>query len=296
MTRTQNVTTKQRASTTKSVQRKAVRRPIVILPYKVGSNSARNLAERMSLLLSYRVRRLFNDRPNPTFVVRPWTRLINWGNSSAPVGTGPFASISNRFDAVALASNKLQTFRQLENKDGIRIPTYTTDSAIARTWLVDGIGVVVRSILSGHSGAGITLVSEPDADIPRAPLYVQYIKKQKEFRVHVCYGEVIDVQEKRKRNDLPEGFEANYQVRNHQTGWVYCRENIEEPGDLRPMAIRVVQELGLDFGAVDLIWNEKRNEVYVLEVNTAPGLEGQTVSKYAEAFVKNLTQGATNHG
>ena len=243
----------------------------------------------MGELLSYRVRRLFNDRPNPTFVVHPWTRVLNWGNSSAPVGTGPFASVSNSFASVALASNKLATFRALENKDGIRIPAFTTDPAVANTWRVDNQSVVCRTKLSGHSGDGIILSSGVDVELPRAPLYVQYIKKQKEFRVHVVYGEVIDVQEKRKRSDLPEGFETNYQVRNHQTGWVYCRENIEVPVDLRAMAIRAVQELGLDFGAVDLIYNEKRNESYCLEVNTAPGLEGTTVNKYAEAFVRSLT-------
>jgi glutathione synthase/RimK-type ligase-like ATP-grasp enzyme len=242
----------------------------------------------MGELLSYRVRRLFNDRPNPTFVVRDYTRLINWGNSSAPVGTGPFSSVSNQFAAVALASNKLETFRRLENKDGIRTPLYTDSRAVASQWLVEsGATVVVRHQLSGHSGAGIELCSG-EVDLPLAPLYVQYIKKQKEFRVHVAFGEVIDVQEKRKRIDLPEDFETNYQVRNHQTGWVYCREDLQEPEGLRDMATVTVEALRLDFGAVDLIWNEKRNEVYVLEVNTAPGLEGTTVNKYAEAFVKYI--------
>lgn len=247
----------------------------------------------MGTLLSYRVRRLFNDRPNPTFVVRPWTRLINWGNGRAPVGTGPFSSISNSFAAVATASNKLSTFRALEGKDGIRIPVFTTDRSVAAGWIRDGVVVVCRTQLSGHSGAGIVLASS-EAELVQAPLYVQYVKKQQEFRVHVAFGEVIDVQEKRRaKRDSDgdgEGVPANYQIRNHHTGWVYCRENITEPVGLREMAIRTVPELGLDFGAVDLIYNAKRNEVYVLEVNTAPGLEGSTVDKYAEAFVKELKE------
>jgi glutathione synthase/RimK-type ligase-like ATP-grasp enzyme len=119
-------------------------------------------------------------------------------------------------------------------------------------------------------------------------LYVQYVKKQQEFRVHVAFGEVIDVQEKRKRKDLPEDFSTNFQVRNHQTGWVYCREDITEPNELRPMAVAATAALGLDFGAVDLIYNAKRNECFCLEINTAPGLEGQTVKKYADAFVRAL--------
>lgn len=245
----------------------------------------------MESLLGYRVRRLFNDRPNPTFVVRPWTKLINWGCSRPPVGLATPGVVSNSFAAVATASNKLSTFRALENVDGVRIPIFSTDGDVAKGWLRDGIGVVCRTKLSGHSGDGIVLVTQPDQEIVQAPLYVQYVKKQKEFRVHVAFGEVIDVQEKRKKrseDENGEGVPTNYQIRNHQTGWVYCREDITEPGSLRGMAITTVSSLGLEFGAVDLIYNEKRNEVYVLEVNTAPGLEGTTVEKYAEAFVRNL--------
>ena len=243
----------------------------------------------MTELLQYRVRRLFNDRPNPTFRVRPWTRGINWGCSTAPVGLDSLSMVSNSFAAVKIASNKLSTFLQLKGKDGVRIPEFTTERDIAAKWLADGITVVCRTILSGHSGAGILLVSDKDAEFPRAPLYVQYVKKQKEFRVHVAFGEVIDVQEKRKRKDVSEEFQTNFQVRNHHTGWVYCREDIRQPDGLLDLAKAAVSALGLDFGGVDIIWNEKRNELYVLEINTACGLEGSTVDKYAAAFVRALT-------
>jgi hypothetical protein len=46
--------------------------------------------------------------------------------------------------------------------------------------------------------------------------------------------------------------------------------------------------LELDFGAVDLIWNENQNVVYVLEVNTAPGMEGTTLENYCDAFSNAL--------
>lgn len=203
------------------------------------------------------------------------------------MGTGPFDSISNSFPAVALASNKLSTFRALENKDGIRIPLFTTDRSVAAGWIRDGVVVVCRTQLSGHSGAGIVLSSTEDGLVD-APLYVQYIKKQQEFRVHVAFGEVIDVQEKRKRKELPEDFATNFQIRNHQTGWVYCREDIEVPDGMLEMGVQVVRELGLEFGAVDIIYNAKQNACYCLEVNTAPGLEGSTVDKYAEVFARNL--------
>ena len=44
--------------------------------------------------------------------------------------------------------------------------------------------------------------------------------------------------------------------------------------------------LGLDFGAVDLLLTSDLR-VMVLEVNSAPGLSGSTLSKYVEAFKSN---------
>lgn len=142
-----------------------------------------------------------------------------------------------------------------------------------------------RRKLNGHSGAGIVVAARVE-DIVDAPLYTQYVKKAKEFRVHVAFGQVIDVQAKRKRIDF--SGEVNFAVRNHDNGWVYCRENIEEPADLRDQALRSISALGLDFGAVDIIYNQHYNKCYVLEVNTAPGLEGTSVTKYTEAFVQHL--------
>lgn len=45
-----------------------------------------------------------------------------------------------------------------------------------------------------------------------------------------------------------------------------------------------VKACGLDFGAVDIIWNNHYQKAYVLEINTAPGLEGSSVDNYRKAF------------
>lgn len=245
----------------------------------------------MGQLLSCRVPRLYIDRPNRQRNLTPGQKaVINWGNSGHPIDTGlsRVDRLVNSFEFVSQASNKLRTFQALEKVDGVRIPEFTTSGPTASEWLVAGVAVVCRTKLTGHSGDGIVLANGKEASLPAAPLYVKYIKKQKEFRIHVAFGEVIDVQEKRQRKDLSEGLVVDYKVRNHHTGWVYCREDIQEPEEMRPMAIATVRALGLDFGAVDVIYNEKANQCFVLEVNTAPGLEGTTVEKYAEAFVREL--------
>jgi len=208
--------------------------------------------------------------------------VLNWGCSSTPIWNkhNQPEKWLNNFIHTEPASNKLKAFKLLENSN-VTIPEFTSDKSIADAWIASGIRTVSRSVLSGHSGAGINI---HDAGVlPNVPLYVKYIPKKKEFRVHVFNGTVIDIQEKRKRQEIP-NEQVNYQVRNHHTGWVYCRENINKPEGLEALAQSACVALSLDFGAVDIIWNEKQNKCYVLEVNTAPGLEGETIEKYAQAI------------
>ena len=165
------------------------------------------------------------------------------------------------------------------------IPSFTQSKDEALEKIRSGDIIVCRQKLSAHSGEGIVIAARED-EVVNAPLYVGYIKKKKEFRVHVVFGQVADVQEKRRRRDYEDA--PNFAVRNYHTGWVYCREDIVEPDNLRGIAVRAVEALGLDFGAVDIIWNEHRNQCYVLEVNTAPGLEGTTVDSYVSALTQHL--------
>jgi glutathione synthase/RimK-type ligase-like ATP-grasp enzyme len=51
------------------------------------------------------------------------------------------------------------------------------------------------------------------------------------------------------------------------------------------MAVAAVNTLGLDFGAVDIA--ECGDHAVVFEVNTAPGIDGTTVSKY-NTFLKEF--------
>ena len=120
--------------------------------------------------------------------------------------------------------------------------------------------------------------------VVQAPLYTKYVKKKSEFRVHVFDNEVIHVQEKRRRAGVED---VDNQIRNHDNGWVFCVQNVEAPADVTDQALRAVRAAGVDFGAVDVIYNQKKNEAYVLEINTAPGLEGTTLEKYADAILNN---------
>lgn len=252
-----------------------------VFPYKMGSASARNLARSLNAL---RVRPDGNYRPRSSHVI------INWGGSTYPNWWPQFQLAGSRMlnypDRVAVASNKLHSLEAMAAHN-VPVPEFTTDRRVAQGWLDndDGTMVVERHKLRGHSGDGIELKSFGE-DVAPAPLYTKYIKKMDEYRVHVFNGQVIDVQQKRKRREVED---ADFQVRNHHNGWVYCREDLNPPELLGEVAVQAINSLGLDFGGVDIIYNQHHNQLTVLEVNTACGLEGTTLEKYVEAFNGNVS-------
>lgn len=254
----------------------------VILPYKPGSLSAKKLANRLTELLNLKVRRVRHEgryRPKQRSLV------INYGSNRSPNWFGRVVSSYwlNSPAHCAAAGNKLDAFRLFQSV-GLSIPEWTNNRELAQGWISQGGVCVARTVLNGHSGRGIILCSGNDHPLVPAPLYVKYKKKRKEFRVHVFQGQVIDVCEKRRMRQerRPEQFDGY--IRNHANGWVFCRDNIIRPVGLDALAIGACTALGLDFGAVDIIWNEKENKCYLLEVNTAPGLEKTTLETYARAI------------
>lgn len=250
-----------------------------VLPYKFGSRSAKALAQALG------TKRVKHDGNFKNNYVHP---IVNWGSSRLP--EFPVYRWLNNPSAVGNAANKLIAFQRME-RAGVPVPEFTTDGLEVLQSLSTERHVewVARGTLTGHSGQGISLIyggTEYGIEgevFPDAPLYVKYIKKKDEYRVHVCNGEVIDVQKKMKRREVP-NEEVDYQVRNHGNGWIFARLDCNPDRSVTDSAVAAVAALGLDFGAVDVVWNEHRQEAYVLEVNTACGLEGQTVESYANAI------------
>lgn len=211
--------------------------------------------------------------------------VLNWGCSkSKPNARCRFL---NKPESVFLAVNKLRTFNKL-SEAGVSIPEFTTDVNAAKAWLEDGKKVLARKLLESHSGNGVVVVKEV-SQLPNGfPLYVKYFKKKHEFRVHVFNGQVIDFVEKRKRSGLSD-TEFNKYVRSYNNGWVFCRDGITLPEIVKSEAIKAVQALGLDFGAVDIGMSE-RGRVAVFEINTSPAIEGTTISKYVAALRPYVSQ------
>lgn len=170
------------------------------------------------------------------------------------------------------------------HENNVSAPQYCLNAAGVAS--IDAKRIVARTLTTSSEGKGI-VIFDKGQQVPPAPLYTAYIPKKKEFRVHVFDNVVFDVAEKRKRSGY--SGERDTMVRNTANGYVFCRNDVVEPADLRGVAVAAVRALGRTYGAVDVIWQEKSNKCYVLEVNSRPGMEGSTVEKYAQAIIKGIS-------
>ncbi len=223
-------------------------------------------------------------RPNGGFKYRAAKTIINWGSSQ----DSGFLQ-KNTAKAVGLCVNKLKFFQGMPEKVAQWLPVWTDSKKKAQELKAKGLTLMCRTVLNGHSGEGIIVHGSKNKEaIPDAPLYTVYQAKDEEYRVHCCkHGDAIVTiyqQKKVKRADF-EG-KPNRFIRCFDNGYTYQHNGIDVPAAVTVAAQRVFAATGLDFGAVDVIYVRNRDQGYVLEINTAPGLEGESVKTYAEAFKK----------
>lgn len=251
---------------------------IFILPYARESNGARRLRD----ALDGKLIKLTESK----YRYRNGDIVINWGRTRERSVAIPDEAYLNHPDAVRRVNDKLKFFQVVsEGEDTPRVPDWTTDFEEALSWEGEVVG---RQTLNGHSGEGIVF-KEDLAAFPDCLLYTKYIKKFAEYRVHHFGDNFFLVQKKvlRQTDDNGEQIDTSlvdWRVRNYQNGFFFQRNNVNPPEDVFTQARKTISKTGLDFGAIDIIYNRQRDEAYVLEVNTAPGLEGTTIDDYTGVF------------
>lgn len=246
-----------------------------ILPYKIGSESAKLLAQSLGVLRC----NPYNTRFRP----REDDLIINWGCSCSPRSWWSIPTYwhttLNPHEKVAVAADKIAALIAMQDAEVSVIP-FTTGLSEAKNWQQADDIIYERHTVTGHGGQGIKVV-QPSEELSIAPLYTKGIKIRREYRVHVFNGEVIDHVQKRRRFN---SMDVSPYIRNHSCGWVFVREGFDRLDEVESQAKRAVEALGLDFGAVDIITEACTGTVYVLEVNTACGMQGTTLQKYTEAI------------
>lgn len=211
-----------------------------------------------------------------------YKHVINWGNPGLQCNRQDI--FLNKPEKVRDAIDKLVSFRNMQAA-GVRVPHFQTE----KPSLTKGEIWMARANLRGSGGVGISVVRHGDI-VPDAPLYVRYIPKVKEYRVHVVNGEAIFCQQKKKEKEADQTKDQKL-IRNYDNGWVFCLCHEDPPEGVKDAAISAVAALGLGHGAVDLILGKSDNLAYVLECNTAPGLSSPTlIEAYKEAFTRWLVK------
>lgn len=218
-----------------------------LLSTKLGSKSLKLVAEGLSKKLGYKVWRSSKQKPNRKHLV--------YGDQK----------------------DKLYQYKWF-SEQGIAAPPFTVSKDEANTWLEKGSTILARHLLRASEGKGITVV-EKGATIPSAPVYTKYIPKKVEFRVHIFQDKVVSVVEKRRKKET---YAGESKIRNTANGYVFCHQGVVEPEGLRELALKARKVTASDFAGVDIGWNQKKNLLFVIEVNSAPGIQGSNISAYVE--------------
>jgi hypothetical protein len=134
--------------------------------------------------------------------------------------------------------------------------------------------------------------------------FLKFIQNTREFRIHVrapqmslTTVEADDYLTLKISEKLPseEGGNQSQVVKNHDNGWVFSYPKDAKTNKhittAKDVAKQTVKELGLHYGAVDILISRDTNRVYVLEVNTSPCLTDETsdtLEKYSEGVLSLL--------
>ena len=251
----------------------------IIYPYKMNSDSAQLLKQAVGGLCVY---------PDGKYQPKEGDVIINWGCSKEPIWAEKAKVLGlpvlNHWQGIAKSVSKIRSLYHFE-KNGVPHPPWTLLEEEARDWVVEeGRTVFARHRIKGHLGEGITVIQKAEDFVP-CRLYTTFVPGMREFRIHVFKKLVISIQEKRKKN----GVEANPFIRAEANGYVFCLKDVPCTPNMEEAAIKAVSALGLDFGGVDLLWEPDMDMVWVLEVNSAPGIVSNYGLEQYATQIKHLS-------
>lgn len=190
----------------------------------------------------------------------------------------------NNIESIMSASNKYLSLGIL-NQTGITVPKIYVTSCM------DSMKYPVLARKNYHKqGRDIILCNNEEEAFSalqsNRDYFVEFVEARAEYRLHCVNNEIVKIFRKVKEDAIPDDF-----IRCVRNGWGFYRVDTEQDW-LQPMktkAIESLKALGLYFGAVDMIHSIDRRFV-VLEVNSAPALNTDTLNIYAEKLHRWLEE------
>ncbi len=184
--------------------------------------------------------------------------VVNWGCAKAPPSLNQFV-LHDKF-------TELQKLAAV----GIPVPAHQRKPPQEDGWLAR---------LAHHQEANDLL-----ANLVMGDYYVQFVPCVEEYRVHVFGPKILRIGRKVPRTTKPHPLFKSWNA-----GWKLSYQGYSGKLPIRDLAQCSIHALGYTFGAVD-IGETKHGHPIVFEVNSAPGLEGNTIRVYADA-IKECAKG-----
>ena len=196
--------------------------------------------------------------------------VVNWGYSIPEhLRQGEIPTpILNRLAPLS----KAQAFSVLQH-EGIRVPKFLTTAYIIRN--------------KRHSGGKDIVMGKENTFV------VERIEKHKEYRVEVFGSRAFRAHEKYLKDELSLLASPPFNWNRGNTegdsfGYNTMRDEVGD--DVIDLGKKAIEVIGYDFGAVD-INRSKEGELYVLEINSAPQLNGIGLLRYCS----RIRKWASNH-
>jgi len=228
----------------------------------------------------------------------------------------------NHPEMIRANTNKLFSLMRFQNA-GLSIPRFVLTRDINVSLYTRYLSLPIIGRTRYHQqGNGFFLVLNNN-DLERAleggvAYFQQYVRNKEEYRVHVFAGRIIRVIRKRRRSDsdiqrrwvekelerqsnlLPvgrtfdeetvrsvlEAVSSRVTLADHQkkNGFAWEHYGVKRyPPEIEIIAFRAIDATGLQFGAVDIILDDL-GKSWLLEVNSAPGLDEYDFKAWLEAF------------
>lgn len=194
---------------------------------------------------------------------------VNWGRNRANSTLNP--DISN-------VTNK-RRMRELFAEHGVPTPELLASGELnineVRDWVFPVVGrpdqhTKCRGFWKCNTFGEVLEAYRGRRRKKAATHFMKYVEHDREYRVHIFKGRSIRISEK--------AFTEDGKYTTKKPGEIRLRK-------VREAARRAVEAVGLDFGAVDILASgEDNSQVWVTEVNAAPGLGGTMPKLYADTF------------
>jgi hypothetical protein len=183
-------------------------------------------------------------------------------------------------------SNKLRTSKYflLDRPESFDFPVFHPCSEVPSKY-----PVIIRKTLIGSGGIGIVVVRSQAEFMPHTRngyYWTEFVNLSREYRVHMLGNTMSRIFEKlptdpNNKDELP--------IRNLSRGYHFSLLSGTSGFEgLRTVCAELASKMGNYFYGLDIGWNRDTKRYFVIELNSAPGLNEHTANEYAQFICNNI--------